>query len=131
MNNLTEILKTEDLYMEFNVKRKKQRVWITTPDGSEPIFEEIKVDNTLLKALIKANSWQKKLDKGRFNSAIELAEYLKVSKSYFCYILSLNYLSPKIKAMILDGKQPKILKLQDIIANVPTLWKEQYLWLEE
>jgi hypothetical protein len=49
------------IYIEFNVKRKKQRVLITTPDGSAPIFEKAKEDNTLLKALLKAHLWTRKI----------------------------------------------------------------------
>jgi site-specific DNA recombinase len=39
--------------------------------------------------------------------------------------MNLNCLSPQIKEMILDGKQPKYLKLQDLMADVPALWSEQ------
>ncbi|MDR1488621.1 MAG: hypothetical protein LBI26_02685 [Holosporales bacterium] len=39
--------------------------------------------------------------------------------------MNLNYLSPKIKAMILDGQQLKGLRLQDILYDVPILGKEQ------
>ena len=123
MNDSIEILKTEDLYMEFNVKRRKQRVWITTPDGSAPVFEEIKVDNTLLKALLKANSWQRKIDKGRFENLAGLCKHYKINDSYASKIMSLNYLPPKMKELILDGKQPKTICLQDLMEQgVDLVW---------
>ena len=126
MNDLTTangFMKPEDLYMEFNVKRRKQRVWITTPDGSDPIFEEVKVDNTLLKALIKAHSWQKKIRNGRFENLAELCKYYKINDSYASKIMNLNYLPPKTKELILDGKQPKILKLEDLMGQVNLVWE--------
>jgi hypothetical protein len=39
--------------------------------------------------------------------------------------MNLNYLSPKIKEMILDGTHPKHLKLQDLMEDIPVLWSEQ------
>ena len=133
MNDSIEILNPEDLYMEFNVKRKKQRVWITTSAGSEPIFEEIKVEpevgklqrsqNTLLKALIKANSWQRKIDKGRFENLAGLCKHYKINDSYASKIMSLNYLPPKMKELILDGKHPKTMCLQDLMEQgVKLVW---------
>lgn len=35
------------------------------------------------------------------------------------------YLEPKLKELIMDGKQPKHLNLQDIIYDIPLSWKEQ------
>jgi hypothetical protein len=40
-------------------------------------------------------------------------------------IINLNYLSPKIKEMIIEGTQPKHLRLQDIMEGIPVLWHEQ------
>jgi DNA invertase Pin-like site-specific DNA recombinase len=50
---------------------------------------------------------------------------LKINEAYVRRILKLNYLSPKIKEMILEGRLPKSLKLQDFLHDVPLLWKEQ------
>jgi hypothetical protein len=111
--------------MEFQVKRKSGRAWIITPDGSEPVFEEIRVDNTLLKALLRANSWQRKLRRGTYDNMADLAKHMNVTESYAHRIMNLNYLSPKIKEMILGGTHPKQLKLQDLIYDVPLSWNEQ------
>ncbi len=119
------MLNPEDLYMEFHVKKKSGRSWIITPDGSEPVFEKVSVDRTLFKALIKAHLWQRDLNRKRFASMKELAQKKGVDESYVRRILNLNYLSPKIKEMILEEKQPKHLKIQDIIYDIPLLWSEQ------
>jgi hypothetical protein len=37
----------------------------------------------------------------------------------------LNYLSPKIKEMILNGKLPKHLKFQGLMNGIPVLWRKQ------
>jgi hypothetical protein len=111
--------------MEFTTKRKSGRTWIITPDGSNPVFEKVVVDNTLLKALIKAHLWQRYLKRGTYASIHALANAKEIDRSYVRKILRLNYLSPKIKEMILDGKLPKHLKLQDLMDGIPVLWREQ------
>jgi hypothetical protein len=118
-------LQQEDLRIAFPTKKKSNRTWIITPDGSDLAFDEVKVDNTLLKALLKANLWQRKLQNGAFANLAELCKRHKINDSYASKIMNLNYLSPQIKGMILDGKQPKYLKLQDLMADVPALWGEQ------
>jgi hypothetical protein len=118
-------LTNEDLYMEFHVKRKSGRTWIITSDGSDPVFEKVKIDNTILKALIKAHLWKRELRRGKYGSIRDLAEKKSVNEAYVRRVLNLNYLSPKIKEMILDGKQPKHLRLQDLLHNAPLLWGEQ------
>jgi hypothetical protein len=111
--------------MEFTTKRKSGRTWIITPDGSDPVFEKVQVDNTIFKALVKAHLWMRYLKNRRFASIKDLAEKKGVAESYVRRIINLNYLSPKIKEMILDGKQPKHLKLQDLMAGIHVLWLEQ------
>jgi hypothetical protein len=96
-----------------------------TPDGSEPTFEEIRVDNTLLKALIKAHLWARELKRGKYSSIQELAEKKNISQAYVRRILNLYYLAPKIQETIIDGKQPKGLRLQNLMADVPLSWNEQ------
>jgi hypothetical protein len=119
------ILNSKDLYMEFTTKRKSGRTWIITPDGSDPVFEEVRVDNTILKVLVKAHLWQRYLDRGTFSSMKELAEKKGIDESYVRKILNLNYLSPKVKEMILDGTLQKEVKLQDLVSMGKELvWEE-------
>jgi hypothetical protein len=67
----------EDLRIAFPTKKKSGRTWIVTPDGSDLVFDEVRVDNTLLKALLKANSWQRKLQNGTFANFAELRNAIK------------------------------------------------------
>jgi hypothetical protein len=123
--NITDLLQPEDLYMEFRVKKKSGRSWIITPDGSDPVFEKVAVDKTIFKALVKAHLWKRYLRKGQFVSMKELSERKSIAESYIKRIIRLNYLSPKIKVMIIEGTQPKHLKLQDLMEDIPTLWRDQ------
>jgi hypothetical protein len=111
--------------MEFTTKRKGDKTWIITPDGSDPVFEKVKVDNTIFEALVKAHLWQRELKRKKYSSIRDLAVKKNVDESYARRIINLNYLSPKIKEMILDGTFPKHISLQDIFYNTPILWFEQ------
>jgi hypothetical protein len=63
------------------------------------------------------------------NTAITLKEFCEVnniSPRYVRSILSMNKLSPKIQAMIMDGYVPRHLSIQDITnKKFPILWKDQ------
>jgi hypothetical protein len=83
------------------------------------------VDNTLLKALLKASLWQRKIQRGSFENLSELCKHYKINDPSASKIMNLNYLSPKMKEMIINGKQPKHLRLQDLMADVPLSWVEQ------
>ena len=55
-----------------------------------------------------------------------LADKENIAISYFSKILRLNYVDPDIIISILDGKQPRNLKLQDFMTKpIPHLWQEQ------
>jgi hypothetical protein len=45
------------------------------------------------------------------------------------YQLKNNYLSPKIKEMTLDGKQPKHLKLQDLNKILTIFYARVYVYI--
>ncbi|MDR0552569.1 MAG: hypothetical protein LBG13_00555 [Holosporales bacterium] len=101
--------------MEFKTKKKSGRTWITTPDGSDPVFEKTKVDNTILKALVKAHLWQRELDSGKFTSIRELASKKNINESYIRRVLNLNYLPPKTKVAILEGGLSREVRLVDSV----------------
>jgi hypothetical protein len=101
--------------MEFKTKKKSGRSWIITPDGSDPVFEKTKVDNTILKALVRAHLWQRELDSGKFSSIRELASKKNINESYVRRLLNLNYLPPKIKVAILEGTLPREVSLVDLM----------------
>lgn len=65
------------------------------------------------------------MDKQDLNIS-QLARKENISDRYVSRILRLNYLAPDIVTAILDGRQPRDLKLQDLISKtIPDLWEEQ------
>jgi transcriptional accessory protein Tex/SPT6 len=121
---MTFAINPEDLYMEFQTKRKRGRMWII-PNGSDPVFERVKTDNAIFNTLVKAHLCQRFITEGRFASMKDFPEKKDIAAMYVRRIMNLNYLSPKIKEMFLEGKQPKRPKSEDRMAQIPLLWSEQ------
>ena len=95
-------------------------------DGTDP-FATAKPDARLIKLLIRAC---------RFNTALlgsdslpfaALAKREGVSPSYFTRLVRLSYLAPDIAQAILDGRQPRDLTANNLLAHsrLPLAWHEQ------
>ena len=82
-------------------------------------------DGTLMKALARAWRWQRMLDDGVYASVSDIGDAENISKSYVSRILRLELLAPDMVEKILDGKQPKGLRLAEILGNGPLGWEEQ------
>jgi hypothetical protein len=82
-------------------------------------------DETLAKALVRAHRWRRKIERGEAKSITDLAEQERVTDAYVCRLLPLTCLAPDIVEAILDGRQPKGLKLAELLGNAPLVWEEQ------
>ncbi len=57
---------------------------------------------------------------------IKIATKEKVTTGYVSRILRLNQVAPDIVKAIVEGRQPRELKIQDFMnKNIPDLWDEQ------
>lgn len=83
-------------------------------------------DQVLIKAFAKAYKWQQILRKDPNMSYGKLAAKEKVTTGYVSRILRLNQVAPDIVKSIMEGRQPRELKIQDFMnKNIPDLWEEQ------
>jgi hypothetical protein len=113
------------LYVPVELRRSGREIKMRM-DGPDP-FAAAKPDARLIKLLIKAR---------RFNAALicsdgvpfaALAEREGVSSSYFTRLVRLSYLAPDIIQAILDGRQPRGLTPDKLLAHsrLPLAWREQ------
>jgi hypothetical protein len=58
-------------------------------------------------------------------SITDLAEHEDVTVAYVCLLVPLTCLAPDIVEAILDGRQPKGLRLVEMLGNGPVGWEEQ------
>ena len=82
-------------------------------------------DETLGKALLRAHRWRRRIESGRAKSITDLAEQEGVTDAYVCRLLPFTCLAPNIVEAILDGRQPKGLRLAEVLGKGPLGWEEQ------
>jgi hypothetical protein len=82
-------------------------------------------DETLIRALVRAHRWRRRIESARAKSITDLAEQEGVTDAYVCRLLPLTCLAPDIVEAILDGRQPKGLRVAEMPGNGPVGWDEQ------
>lgn len=108
--------------------RKARLVCKTVQGGLALTFGGLplaRIDNTMLKALVRAHRWKKQLDSGRYETVQDLAEAEKINRSYIARVLRLTLLAPDIVAAILDGRQPAGMQIDHLLAPFPVEWARQ------
>jgi hypothetical protein len=96
-----------------------------TPQGVAAPAPKARRDETLVKALVRAHRWRRRIESGHAKSITDLAEQEGVTVAYVCRLLPLTCLAPEIVEAILDGRQPKGLRLAEMLGNGPLTWNEQ------
>jgi hypothetical protein len=96
-----------------------------TPEGVAAPAQKPRRDETLVKALLRAHRWRRRIESGQAKSITDLAEQEGVTDAYICRLLPLTCLAPDIVEAILDGRQPKGLRLAEMLGNGPLAWEEQ------
>ena len=82
-------------------------------------------DETLVRALVRAHRWRRRIDNAQARSITDLAEHEGVTVAYVCRLLPLTCLAPDIVEAILGGRQPKGLRLAEMLGNGPLAWHAQ------
>ena len=118
-------METLTVCIPIRLQRRGGRKLIMTPEGGAAPARKPSRDETLVKALVRAHRWRRKIESGQARSVTDLAEQEGVTDAYVCRLLPLTCLAPDIVEAILDGRQPKGLKLAPILGNGPMAWEEQ------
>jgi hypothetical protein len=116
---------TLTIRIPIRLQRCGGRKLIMTPDGAGPPTPKPSRDETLVKALVRAHRWRRKIESGKAKSITDLAEQERVTDAYVCRLLPLTCLAPGIVEAILDGRQPKGLRLAEMLGNGPVDWNKQ------
>jgi hypothetical protein len=72
-------------------------------------------NKTLTKSLSRSHRWRRRIESGHAKSITDLAEQEGVTDAYVCRLLPLTCLAPDIVEAILDGRQPKGLRLVEML----------------
>jgi len=117
---------TLTLRIPMRFQRHGGRKLIVGPDGEEnwaPL--PTGPDTTLIRALGRAHRWKRLIENGTYGSIKELATAEKVNDTYVGRILRLTLLAPDVVEVILDGRQPRMLQLKDLMRLVSNDWSGQ------
>jgi hypothetical protein len=117
-------VETLTIRIPMRLQRRGGRKLIVAPGGAVPTPKPRR-DETLIKALVRAHRWRRQIESGRAKSITDLAEQEGVTDAYVCRLLPLTCLAPDIVEAILDGRQPKGLRLAEMLGNGPLRWDEQ------
>jgi hypothetical protein len=118
-------LDTLTVRIPMRLQRRGGRKLIMIPDGSAAPTPKPRRDETLVKALVRAHRWRRRIERGHAKSITDLAEQEGVTDAYVCRLLPLTCLAPDIVEVILDGRQPKGLRLAEMLGNGPLGWEKQ------
>jgi hypothetical protein len=115
---------TITIHIPMTFRKHGGRKLVVTPDGAE-WAPRPRVDNAMVKALVRAFRWRKQLDEGVHATLDDLAKAKGIAASYVSRLLQLTLLAPEIVEAILDGRQPAELQLDDLLKGFPSEWREQ------
>jgi hypothetical protein len=118
-------LDTLTIRIPIRLHRRGGRKLIMTPEGAAMPAPKPSRDETLVKALVRAHRWRRRIESGQAKSMTDLAEQEGVTDAYVRRLIPLTCLAPDIVEAILDGRQPKGLRLAEILGNGSLVWKEQ------
>jgi hypothetical protein len=116
---------TLTIRIPIRLQRRGGRKLIMMPEGVTAPARKPSRDETLVKALVRAHRWRRRIESGQAKSITDLAEQEGVTDAYVCRLLPLTCLAPDIAEAILDGRQSKGLRLAELLGNGPLAWEEQ------
>jgi hypothetical protein len=100
-------LDTLTIRIPIRLQRRGGRKLIMMPEGATAPARKPSRDETLVKALVRAHRWRRRIENGQAKSITDLAEHEGVTDAYVCRLLPLTCLAPDILEAILDGRQAK------------------------
>src|SRR5882757_6492329 len=104
------------VHIPITLRHQGGRKQVVTPAGATPwIPTPSCVDNTIVKAIVRAHRWRDMLESGRHANVRDLAKAEAINESSLGRILRLTLLSPTLTEAILEGKQPAALQLDDLL----------------
>ena len=118
--------RTISVHIPISMRHQGGRKQVVTPAGATPwIPIPPRVNNTLVKAIVRAHRWRDMLESGNYATVRDLAKAETIDEVYLGRVLRLTLLAPKIVEAILEGKHPATLELDDLLKQFPIEWEQQ------
>ena len=119
-----------DLFVPLEIKKRGGSAIIILPKNLKKEEMTKCFDEKMIKAFAKAYKWKNMLKEDKIGSLAQIAVKENITGAYVSKVFNLNFIAPEIVEKILNGEQPRDLKLQDmLVGKFPLLWQEQKeLW---
>ena len=101
------------------------RKLVITPDAPPTTARHDNRSELLIKALARGFRWHWLIDEGHYQTIAEISQAENMSASYISRVSRLMLLSPRIVEAILNGQQPRLLELRQLLKPFPLDWDEQ------
>jgi hypothetical protein len=73
---------------------------------------------------VTAHRWRRRIESRKAKSITDLSEQEGMTDAYVCRLLPLTF-APDIVEAILDGRQPKGLRVAEMLRSVALRWEKQ------
>ena len=118
--------RTLSVHIPITMRHQGGRKQVVTPADAAPwIPRPARVDNTLVKAIVRAHRWRDMLEMSRYATVRDLAHAERINESYLGRTLRLTLLAPSIVEDILDGRQHSKLELDQLLKPFSVEWDQQ------
>jgi hypothetical protein len=118
--------RTISVHIPITMRQQGGRKQVVTPADAAPwIPRAARIDNTLVKAVVRAHRWRDLLEVGRYATVRDLAKAEGITESYLGRVLRLTLLAPATIEDILQGRQPRTLELEQLLKPMPVAWDQQ------
>jgi hypothetical protein len=119
-----------NLFVPLEIKKRGGSAIIILPKNLKKEEMTKCFDEKMIKAFAKAYKWKNMLEEDKIGSLAQIAVKENITGAYVSKVFNLNFIAPEIVEKILNGEQPRDLKLQDmLVGKFPLLWQEQKeLW---
>jgi hypothetical protein len=119
------------IHIPMKLRRRGGRKVLVSPSGDRTVLRSLpsiptsQLEDPLVKALIRARRWQKKLESGYVGTIKDLAREEGVDSSFLGRTLRLNALAPDIVESIMMGSVPDTVTLDSLRQTIPLAWEDQ------
>ncbi len=121
---MTNDANTIRVVIPLTMRKKNGRPKILPPADQTPAEARVQ-DAHVLRAIARAWSWRRKLERGEASTLQDIATTEKVTDQYVGRVIRLSYLSPDVLEKLLIHRIPPALSLSDLIAVAELPWAEQ------
>ncbi len=107
------------------IRRRNGRPRILPPDNIDSTDAGPAQDPHVIRALARAWSWRRKLEKGDISTIQDIATAEQISDRYVSRVLRLAYLAPTVLEQLLVNRRRSALSIKDLTTAAETPWAAQ------